>query len=361
MKKKIALIVAMVLAAAVALSVTAHAAEIGSSGGETTIAITDITPREEQVKEQEQEPQTEKENRKDEAKDYAVSSYYPVAVQTLEDSGVRLLVKTFLVPEDTSPQGLIEEGLTRRGVAYEATDILRREVSGEVERKTISQTVTVDSETDKLENILPLLKSSLDYREDGFSGTLTLDKDSIRAEESGSSSYAYTLKEEKEFPNLDRNDLAYIPKTTEKNGVTLDLADVDWTPMASGTDNSEVPSLFKAAALYTGTAWGSKADGYTVTADYTGEVSRAAESQVAYSIVYEEVQPVGISFPWKTIRIVVLIVVSAAGVGTGIFFLVRFLKKEKPRKVQRDPYADRPKMYRPEMLREMDRGLEDDR
>ena len=41
--------------------------------------------------------------------------------------GVQLLVKTFLVSEDTDPQTLVEKDLSRRGVAYEATDILRQE------------------------------------------------------------------------------------------------------------------------------------------------------------------------------------------------------------------------------------------
>ena len=93
----------------------------------------------------------------------------------------------------------------------------------------------------------------------------------MKAKETGTSSYSYQLKETKEYTGLDRNAPYYIPKTTEKNGVTLKLADVKWTPMASGAENSEVPSLFQATALYTGTAWGSKADGYTVTAEYTAE------------------------------------------------------------------------------------------
>ena len=156
----------------------------------------------------------------------------------------------------------------------------------------------------------------MDYREDGFVGTLVLDKDSIKTAEAGTSNYSYQMKEVKEFSNLDRNDLAYIPKTAEKNGVTLKLADVEWIPMASGADNSEVPSLFKANATYTGTAWGSKADGYTVTANYTGEVSKATEGQVMYSIVYEEVAPlvVASTFPWKTIGMVVLAIVVGGSI-----------------------------------------------
>lgn len=354
MKKKISMILAALLAAAVVLSVTAHATEspqaaIGSEDGGTTISVTDITPREEN-----------EEDSGNETKSYTISSHYPVAVQTSEEGGIRLLVKTFAVPEDTDPQTLVEGELTRRGIAYKVTDILRRDLPGEAETKTVSQSVTLESETDKTEDILPLLKSSLDYREDGFSGTLALDKSSVQTKATGTSSYAYTLKEKKEFPNLDRNDLAYIPKTAEKNGVTLKLADVEWTPMASGTENSEVPSLFSATALYAGTAWGSKADGYIVTADYTGEVSRTAEGQVLYSIVYEEVLPKNTSFPWRIIGLAVLIVGLGAGAGVGIFFLVKFCRKRKANRTAKDPYADRPKMHRPEMLRAMDRGLGDE-
>lgn len=350
MKKIVGMILAALLAAAVILSVTAHAVElpqtvIGGGDGGTTISITDITPREDEEHEQKKE------------QNYTVGSHYPVSVQTTEEGGIRLLVKTFAVPEDTDPQTLVEGELTRRGVTYEVTDILRRDLPGEAEKKTVSQSVTMDAETDKMEDILPLLKPTMEYQEEGFSGVLALDKSSVQAKAAGTSSYAYTLKEEKEFPNLDRNDLAYIPKTAEKNGVTLKLADVEWTPMASGADNSEVPSLFSALATYTGTAWGSKADGYTVTADYTGEVSRVAEGQVLYSIVYEEIMPEGSTFPWRMIGIAMLFAVLGAGVGTGIFFLVKFCRNRKPKKVVKDPYADRPKMHRPEMLRAMDRGL----
>ena len=324
MKKKIGIALALLLVLAMTLSVTAHGAEspqavIGNGDDETTISITDITPREGE----------NKEDSENDTKNYTVSSYYPVSVQTAEEGGVQLLVKTFLVPPDTAPTELIEKDLTRRGVAYEATDILRQEQPGEVERKTALQTVTLESETDKMEDILPLLKSTMDYGEDGFSGTLPLDKDTIQAKETGTSNYSYQLKETKEYTGLDRNDPYYIPKTTEKNGVTLSLVDVKWTPMASGAENSEVPSLFQATALYTGTAWGSKTDGYTITASYTGEVSRVAEGQVLYSIIYEEVQPEKEPFPWQPVMLVTLCVGFAASGAFGIFWLMATRPRKK--------------------------------
>ena len=169
------------------------------------------------------------------------------------------------------PQAVIGSG--DGGTAISITDTLRQEQPGEVEKKTVSQTMTLESETDKMEDILPLLKSTMDYRVDGFSGTLILDRDSIQTKETGTSNYSYQLKETKEYTGLDRNDPYYIPKTTEKNGVTLKLADVKWTPMASGAENSEVPyrPYTRLPPFTPGLPGGSKADGYTVTAEYTAE------------------------------------------------------------------------------------------
>ena len=217
MKKKIGTALVILLVMAAALSIRAHATEspqavIDTAGDQTSISVTDITPREE---------------KQDETKDYKTGRYYPVEIQTTEDHGVQLLVKTFLVPEGTDPQTLIEKDLTRRSISYEVSDILHQDLPGDVERKAVTQTVTMDSDTDKPDEILPLLKSTLDYREDGFSGTLVLDRSSVQTKAVGTSSYAYQAKEIMEFTGLDRNDPYHIPKTAEKNGVTLSLADIE--------------------------------------------------------------------------------------------------------------------------------------
>lgn len=356
MKRGSVLLLACLMA--VGLSTTAFAEEpqtvVNTENGGASISITDITPREEQ----EQEDETESSFQ---------TGYYPIAIETAEDAGVRLLVKTFLVPESTDPQALIEESLTRRGITYQVSDILLRELEGDAQTKPVTKTVTIPAETDDTEELLTLLSPTLEYGEDGYAGTLSLDPSSISAKAADTTSYSYTLKDTREYTGLDRNDPYYIPKTAEKNGVTLTLADVQWTPMASAGDNSEVPSLYKATAVYTGAAWGSKADGYLVTASYTGEATKAAEGQKMVSIVYEEVPGVSLfgSFPWQA----VLLVLIGAGVLTGGVFGVRRLiakgkdtaENRKSKRVREDPYAGRPPMDLPDLLDEMDRGLEEDR
>ena len=352
MKRGSALLLACLMA--VGLSTTAFAEEpqtvVNTENGGASISITDITPREEQEDETESSFQT---------------GYYPIAIETAEDAGVRLLVKTFLVPEGTDPQALVEESLTRRGITYQVSDILLRELKGDSQTKPVTKTVTTPAETDDTEELLTLLSPTLEYGEDGYAGTLSLDPSSISAKAADTTSYSYTLGDTREDTGLDRNDPYYIPKSAEKNGVTLTLADVQWTPMASAGDNSEVPSLYKATAVYTGTAWGSKADGYLVTASYTGEATKAEEEQQMVSIVYEETPAASLfrSFPWQA----VLLVLIGAGVLTGgVFGVRRLIAKGKDAannrgKSSENSYVGRPTMDLPDLLDEMDRGLEENR
>ena len=351
MKRGSALLLACLMA--VGLSTTAFAEEpqtvVNTGNGSASISITDITPREEQEDETESPSQT---------------GYYPIAIETTEDAGVRLLVKTFLVPEGTDPQALVEESLTRRGITYQVSDILLRELEGDAQTKPVTKTVTTPAETDDTEELLTLLSPTLEYGEAGYAGTLSLDPSSISAKAADTTSYSYTLKDTREYTGLDRNDPYYIPKSTEKNGVTLTLADVQWTPMASAGDNSEAPSLYKATAVYTGTAWGSKADGYLVTVSYTGEATKAAEGQQMVSIVYEEAPGVSLfgSFPWQA---VLLVLIGAGALTGGVFGVRRLIAKGKDAannrgKSSENSYVGRPTMDLPDLLDEMDRGLEED-
>lgn len=354
MKRGSALLLACLMA--VGLGTTAFAEEpqtvVNTGNGSASISITDITPREEQ---------------EDETKSSFQTGYYPIAIETAEDAGVRLLVKTFLVPEGTDPQVLVEESLTRRGITYQVSDILLRELEGDSQTKPVTKTVTTPAETDDTEELLTLLSPTLEYGEDGYAGTLFLDPSSISAKAADTTSYSYTLKDTREYTGLDRNDPYYIPRSAEKNGVTLTLADVQWTPMASAGDNSEVPSLYKATAIYTGTAWGSKADGYLVTASYTGEATKTEEGQKMVSVVYEEVPAASLfgSFPWQA---VLLVLIGAGALTGGVFGVRRLVAKgkdtaenRKSKRVREDPYAGRPPMDLPDLLDEMDRGLEEDR
>jgi len=283
--------------------------------------------------------------------DGTLSDYLPLDVQTKTEDGVKLLVKTYEVPPDVTPQALIEQGLTRNGVEYTLREVLRQTLPGSTENRETSQAVTVTSESDKREDILPLLPESLEYAENGYTGQLTLVSDSITTEVESTSGYTYTIKDTKEYYGLERNDPYYIPKTTQKNGVTLSLADVQWSP-AGGNENLVAPT-YTATAVYTGKASGSKADGYLVTARYSGNVSRLTDGNILYSIIYEAV-PVPIipeSFDTGEAGLIAFLVIGGAGIVVLGVFIFRKIGK-LPRRTKRtaggfDGYQSGPEV-RPE-------------
>ena len=145
------------------------------------------------------------------------------------------------------------------------------------ETKQVSQMVSIDHE--EKSGAMSKLQPMIDYEQDGYSGQLLLQSDSITTVEAGHENYSYTVSDTREYPNLDRNDIAYIPKTAEKNGASLSLAGVDWRAMGNGS--------FMANATYTGLASGSKVTGYTSQALYLGEVRRVTLDGSVYEVIYE--------------------------------------------------------------------------
>ena len=82
-------------------------------------------------------------------------------------------------------------------------------------------------------------------------------------------------------------DLEYIPKTTTENGRTLNFSTVDWqTDNTENVDDDAIGDRFSAIVTYTGTASSRNVTGYTVTAQYSGEVEKVSLNKVQYVAVF---------------------------------------------------------------------------
>ena len=117
-----------------------------------------------------------------------------------------------------------------------------------------------------------------------------MEPNSIECEVSGTSSYSYPIIEKREYTGLNRNDPSLIEKSINKNGATLTLSDISWVPMGSTISGESIVSTYKAVATYSGTGYGSKADGYIVTAEYRGTVTKEVSGDYIYSIIYAPVE-----------------------------------------------------------------------
>ena len=81
--------------------------------------------------------------------------------------------------------------------------------------------------------------------------------------------------------------MSYVPATTVKNGVTLNLSNVDWQVI--GTDlvgDTLAPASYQAVATYSGKSYHKVATGYVTSADYVGEVTRSDVESVTYKVTY---------------------------------------------------------------------------
>ncbi len=194
-----------------------------------------------------------------------------------------------LSPETTLSEDVLQD-FTLGSVSYSLTDVISTSTP-QLESFSYTEEVTVDSPSEKLEDILPLLTDSKEVvTEDGFEGIIHLDHTTIQTEVAGYKSTSWTAKTTRTYPSLANMDVTYIPKTTTENGRTLDLVDISW---------SSDGKFYTALASYQGTAYGSTPTGYTVTATYEGTLEKSTLDTVEYvtifngtPLVIEEEEPV---------------------------------------------------------------------
>lgn len=198
-------------------------------------------------------------------------------VKLVNEDGQHRIIKTWETAPGYDPDLLVEEEFQKSGYNYKKSYLLMVSENNNRQTKLASQTVTVSHEQKDgaIARLLPLL----DYDQDGYTGQLTLDAASIYTEAANRQSYSYAVTDTREYTGLERNDTYNIPKTVDKNGVTLQLVDVDWTEMGEGN--------YRASASYRGTATGVNVSGYTSTATYLGEVQKDTLDSVTYAVVYE--------------------------------------------------------------------------
>ena len=258
---------------------------------------------------------------------------YPTDVleYTLGDLDELRISKTYELSPLDDPVLIPTEDFGRSGLRYTLLDMIKEDQTA-TDSKYCTETVTLDSDSKDMEKIMPLLAATCEATtEDGYTGVLTLDTASIQVEASGYGTSTRNVSATRSYPNLSEADVSLVPKSIQDSGRTLTLADVDW---------QEAGGFYNATATYTGTATNQYATGYTVTADYAGEVTKTTSGIVCYTAVFglaEEQETVNAipqpavesgGFDWRW-----LLILPAGAGAVGLVFLGRFLlQKYKSKK-----------------------------
>lgn len=266
-----------------------------SEDSSVAVTVTDgvmgYTAEDTENEESESVPEETEESSSDENTTVSRTGYYPFQIQYDEQNGDPIVIKSFRIPVNVDPSVLVETDWEENGYKYTKTEILMDEPEQIVEEKTIAEPITVTTEDDDEESIRAALEPLMDYNEGGFSGTLTLDYDSISTEATYTESYSYPIRKTIEVNNLSDNDYAYLDK--EMNGLTLQGAEWELQSPVQRADDL-IPGSYTAYATYTGTGYGTRATSYTSTAYYTGTVKKVTDGDMICSIVYRGVG----TFPW---------------------------------------------------------------
>lgn len=260
----------------------------------------------------------------------AADILYPVEVTEYMEGDSSRLKKIYVLTPADDPSLIPTEDFDREGQTYTLLDITRQD-QVETDTRDYTETVTLESKTKDMDAILPQLTATLEVdTEEGYTGVLTLDTASIQVEAAGYSTSTRALTAARTYPNLSDADVSLIPKSIEDGGRTLELANIQW---------QEAGEFYTANATYTGTASSKYATGYTVTAEYSGEVSRTTNDTVTYAAVFsanptqmQTAAKSGMNWRW-------LLVLPAGAAAAGLFFGGKLLLKKYKSKKNWEEYT----------------------
>ena len=205
------------------------------------------------------------------------AALYPAEVRTSEENGMIRLEKVYYLSTRDDPAAIPTGDFDREGRHYTLLDVLKNDLS-ETDSKDYIEVVTLDSSTKDMAEIIKMLEPEREIAtEDGYTGILKPDYTKITVEAAGYKNNSWTVSATRTYPNLSDADASLIPKTITDSGRTLTLAGVDW---------QEAGEFYNATASYTGTASGRSVTGYTVSVEYSGEVTKTSRDTVIYTAVF---------------------------------------------------------------------------
>ena len=190
-----------------------------------------------------------------------VAVCYPTSITRSEDGGE--IRKIYDLSPTDDPAGIPRSDFEQDGFRYTLTDLLKQELP-EYEERQHTETVSLESKSKDMASVLALLPQEREFiTDDGLTGTLTLQLDTVQVEVAGYGSSTKEVQATRSYPNLAGQDTQYIPKTIEDNGRTLTLQSIDWqTDNTASTDGYALGDRFTAVATYTGSATSSYVKGY---------------------------------------------------------------------------------------------------
>ena len=154
----------------------------------------------------------------------------------------------------------------------------------------ISQEKTILSKTKNIDNIIEQLGETIKYEENGFVGEYTLNPNTLKITTNENGFREVLIEKTITYTNLEKNDLSFIPKETQKNGLTLNLLNVEWEVETTKEIGSYiVPNTYIGKGYYATKQRIDYPDTYTVTGEYFGTATKIEENPISITVKYEKI------------------------------------------------------------------------
>ena len=258
----------------------------------------------------------------------SAASYVADDINYQNLNGQQQAIMVYTLLPDQQPEDLIEQDFEYDGYLYAYSGMTKQEQTFN-EEKLHTETITVNTGSKDLKDILAELKPTIEFDDGTSQGILALDHETIKTEAAGYKTSSYTVTATKNFTGLASNDSSLIDPTAVKNGRTLSLSNITWSVESTAlVGDALVPTTYSAVATYSGTASSTVATGYITTAEYTGKVTASGISSIKYTVTYIGT-PVLVEEPDTEISAPMAIgglIVIAVMCGGVLFLILRFRK-----------------------------------
>ena len=260
---------------------------------------------------------------------------------------LQTIEKVYILSSEFATDGIPTKPFTEDGIEYVFDEFHFSDNISELTRHH-TETVSVKTNTVNAEKVMALFEPTMNVTtDDGFTGTLAFDYSTLEIETAGYASYKVDVTEERSYPNLASADTSLVPKTIDKDGVTLILTDIKWSSTAGITvDGVNIDTRYTAAAMYSGTDTKTYVSAYTASADYVGELTKTVRDSVTCTAVFvenpkfvelippETTAPV-LEFPiteekdYTTAAVVALSIAGAATLAGSGYVLYRVIRRKR--------------------------------
>lgn len=159
------------------------------------------------------------------------------------------------------------------------------------EQETIEE---IETNTNNLEKVISLFNETKDFENDGYTGVLTRDDDSLKISIKDSYQEEYKVYLQKTYNNVLSNELNDIPKEINENGTTYYLTNPVWTiAETENISNNEVPVKYNGTMYYEGVKTKTIVTSYLATIKYTGTLEKQVHNTTTFTVKYKEVKEFG--------------------------------------------------------------------